>query len=94
MELEGGSMNQNPYNAWIKIMREQGSTNNPPYISVVEVVSIDPVLVSLNGVQLDKDDLLIADTLVGNMVVGDQLAALPAEGKQKIIILCRVVSLP
>lgn len=56
----------NPYSGIISIMREQGAKNNPPSIMLGKVVNINPLLVQVGDIQLDKDNLYVADYLMPN----------------------------
>lgn len=58
-------MKDNPYSKIIEIMQKQGSTSNPPSIQIGEVISPPPnLIVKINDLQIDKDNILIADYLL------------------------------
>jgi len=58
---------KSPYSRFIKIMREQGSYYNPPAIQIGEIISPPPNLkIRVGDLQLDKDDVLIADYLLAD----------------------------
>lgn len=58
-------MKENPYSKIIEIIKEKGSSNNPPGIRVGKVVSPPPNLaIKIDELQIDKDNILIADYLL------------------------------
>lgn len=58
---------ENPYADMLTIMREQGARDNPPTIQVATVVSPPPgIAIVLGELQVDKDNILIADYLLPN----------------------------
>lgn len=57
-------MKENPYSKMIEIMQKQGSTSNPPAIEIGEVISPNPLTVKIGDLQVDKDNILIADYLL------------------------------
>ena len=59
-------MNQldNAYSGIINIMREQGTKYNAPALMLGEVISSEPILIKAGDIQLDKDNLYIADYLM------------------------------
>lgn len=58
----------NPYSSLIKIIREQGSKFNPPSIQIGNIVSVNPLTVTIGELQLTENNLLIADYLLDNTV--------------------------
>lgn len=59
-------MKENPYSKLIEIMKDAGSSNNPPSIQIAEVVSPPPnLIIKMGDLQVDKDNILIADYLLG-----------------------------
>lgn len=57
--------NQNPFSALIDIMREQGSFNNSPDLMIGEILNPPPnIAIKVGDIQLDKDNLYIADYLL------------------------------
>ncbi len=56
----------NPYSGIINIMREQGAKNNAPNLMLGKVVSTSPLLIQVGDIQLDKDNLYVADYLMPN----------------------------
>ena len=59
-------MNQldNAYSGIINIMREQGTKYNAPALMLGEVVNANPLLIKVGDIQLDKDNLYVADYLM------------------------------
>lgn len=47
-------------------MREQGSKNNAPNLMLGKIVSTSPLLIQVGDIQLDKDNLYVADYLMPN----------------------------
>ncbi|WP_240951473.1 DUF2577 domain-containing protein [Caldanaerobacter subterraneus] len=51
----------------LKIIREQGAYHNPPPIQIGEVISPPPnIKIRVGDLQLDRDDVLIADYLLAD----------------------------
>lgn len=58
-------MKENPYSKMIEIMKRQGTSLNPPSIQIAEVIEPPPnLIVKVNDLQIDKDNILIADYLL------------------------------
>ncbi|MBW9158867.1 DUF2577 domain-containing protein [Clostridium tagluense] len=55
-----------PYSGLVNHMREQGAKYNPPAIQIGIVISSDPLTIKVGDLQLDKDDILVADYLLKN----------------------------
>ena len=59
------SNNQNPFSSLIEIIREQGSFNNSPDLMIGEILNPPPnIAIKVGDIQLDKDNLYIADYLL------------------------------
>lgn len=55
----------NPYSTIVEIMRAQGAASNPPSIQIGVVIEPPPnLIIKVNDLQIDKDNLLIADYLL------------------------------
>lgn len=59
-------MKNDPYSEMVSMMRNEGSKNNPPTIQFADVSSVEPLKIKLGDIELDKDNLLIADYLLSN----------------------------
>lgn len=60
-------MKDNPYSTLIRIMREQGAKYNPPSIQIGQVISPPPnIAIKIGDLQVDKDNILIADYLLSD----------------------------
>lgn len=60
-------MKDDPYSTLVRIMREQGAKYNPPTIQIGKVIAPPPNLViKIGDLQIDKDNILIADYLLPN----------------------------
>lgn len=56
-------MKENPYSKLIEQMQKQGSISNPPSMQIGEVISSNPLTIRIGDLQIDKDNILIADYL-------------------------------
>ena len=54
----------NAYSGIINIMREQGTKYNAPALMLGEVINANPLLIKAGDIQLDKDNLYVADYLM------------------------------
>jgi hypothetical protein len=84
---------KNPYSELLNLMREQGAKYNPPTIQLGRVISATPLKIIIGDLQLDKSDIYINDSIKSSLIIGDLVAVLPMEDRQKFIVLCKVVSL-
>ena len=57
-------MKDNPYSKLIEQMKKQGATSNSPSIQIGEVISPNPLTIKIGDLQIDKDNILIADYLL------------------------------
>ena len=57
-------MKDNPYSKLIEQMKKQGATSNPPSVQIGEVISPNPLTIRIGDLQIDKDNILIADYLL------------------------------
>lgn len=53
----------NPYSDLLNIMASQGAVNNPPGIKLGTVKSIDPLIIAVEGVELDDNFVKVSETL-------------------------------
>lgn len=84
-------MLDNPYSKLIKIIREEGSENNPLSFLIGQIVNPLPnIIVKLEGIQIDKSDIWISDNL-SNVKAGDNVLVLCSEDRQQFIIISKVV---
>lgn len=56
--------NQNAFAELLDTMREMGAKDNPITVLVGKVTSASPLVVKINEIEIDKDNLLIADYLL------------------------------
>lgn len=54
----------------IGIIQEQGEKNNPPYVSIGVVKSVEPFLIQINDLTLDKEDLYVPLDLIEHSING------------------------
>lgn len=60
-------MKDNPYSKLLDIMSRAGGKNNPPSIEIATVIQEPPnLVVKIRELEIDKDNLLIADYLLEN----------------------------
>ena len=57
-------MKDNPYSKIIEQMKKQGASSNPPSIEIGEVILPNPLTIKIGDLQIDKDNILIADYLL------------------------------
>lgn len=60
-------MQGNPYSRLIQLMQKHGAAYNPPCLELGAVISVSPLIVKIGDLQLDKDNLLIAESLLDNI---------------------------
>lgn len=85
--------NNNPYLKIIQIMREQGSYNDPTSFFIGKVVSKEPLLIKVNGLQIDKSDFLISYGLQQSLYIGDSVLVLVSNDKQSFVVANKVVNI-
>lgn len=87
-------MNDNPYSKIVSIMRKEGARDGPSSFFVGEVKAGLPNLeVNLNGLKLDKDDLMIDQLLLdGNVLVAGDLVVMVCLG-EKYAVISKVVDI-
>ena len=67
MNRKGESdIKDNPYSKLIEQMQRQGKNMNTPSIQIGRVVSPDPLTVEIGELQIDKDNILISDSLLSD----------------------------
>lgn len=78
---------KDPYEKIVEMMREQGEKNNP---RTVEVGTVKSGYISLNGMEINKNDYLKIDGSV-SVNEGDVVALILIPNKNKYLLLGRVV---
>lgn len=53
-----------PYAELVKVMRIEGAAQNPMGLMLGKVVSIEPLRVSVGGVELGRDSLLVDENII------------------------------
>lgn len=53
----------NPYSDLVSLMREQGAINNPPGLTLGTVKSINPLIIAVNGLELNDSFIKVSETL-------------------------------
>ena len=53
----------NPYSDLVTLMREQGAVNNPPGLKLGIVKSINPLIVAVDGLELNDSFIKVSETL-------------------------------
>ncbi len=59
-------MKENPYSKMIEIMQKESANTNPPITQIGKVISPQPLIIEVGDLQVDKDNILIADYLLQN----------------------------
>lgn len=76
---------KNPYSHIVNMMRQQGAKDNPQPVQLAVVISAEPTLIiKLGDLQLDSDNLLIADYLLDGYQRIESLSSTPATGTTDI----------
>lgn len=58
------SNEDNPYYSMLELMASQGSINNPIPFLIGKIISVEPLLLQVNDLQLEREDLLISTRLL------------------------------
>lgn len=57
----------NPYSDMVGLIERRGAKNNPPSIQIGTIISIPPnIIVKIGDLQIDKDNIYIADYLLAD----------------------------
>lgn len=72
---------KDPYSEMIKLMQQHGSKYNPPSIQLGEVTSISPLTIHTGDIQLNKNNLLVADYLLKDYSRNVSLESTSASGE-------------
>ena len=64
LKLERVRKIRDPFNKLVEIIRRQGSVHNPITSYIGAVACVTPLIINVNGVQLDRSDLLINKVLL------------------------------
>ena len=89
MKLKGGNNLDNPFNALIEIIREQGEFNNPVPFFIGTIQSYSPLLVTVSNIQLSTDRFLVNSSLsFYKEDVGCKVLILT--NKEQFIIVCKL----
>lgn len=57
-------MNKDPYGEMVIMMKNYGAAYNPPTIQIGEVSSEEPLVIKIGDLEIDKNNLLVADYLL------------------------------
>ena len=57
---------KNPYSEMVKIMQDQGAKYNPFSVQLASVIAASPLTIRAGDLQLTRDNLLVADSLLSN----------------------------
>lgn len=71
---------RDPYVRILEHMRAQGGKNNTPYVQVGVVITPDPLTIKLGDLQIDKENLLVADDLLPGYTRKITIPTTPATG--------------
>lgn len=53
----------NPYSDLVSLIREQGAVNNPPGLTLGTIKSINPLIVAINGLELNDSFVKVSESL-------------------------------
>ncbi len=73
-------MNRDPYGEMVIMMKNYGAAYNPPTIQIGEVSSEDPLVIKIGDLEIDKNNLLVADYLLAEHSRTVMLDELQCEG--------------
>lgn len=59
---------KDPFLEMINVIKNKGAAFNPPSIQLGTVISPEPLVIKLGGIQIDKDNILIADYLLKDYI--------------------------
>lgn len=77
-------------NPFYTLAQQIKSSANIQQINEGKVISVSPLLINCNGIQLDREDLLInSDLLVNSLKVGS-IVVLLTNDNQKFYLICEV----
>ena len=79
---------ENPYSALLRLMRAQGSANNPPSWDVGEVTQLAPVKILFRGIVLEPSQLFWPHGFSNSQLqIGSKVAVLPDPGYNLFLVL-------
>jgi len=81
-------LTNNPFASVIKNIKEENKL--PVIYRIGTVVSAEPLIVEVAGINQEADALLKNDALK-SFAIGDSLLLIPIEDEQRYIIICKVV---
>lgn len=81
---------KNPYSELINMMREQGAKYNPPSLQLGIVMTSQPLKIKSGDMQLNLNNLLLADNIKNKLITGDTVALIQTDDST-FIVLCKVV---
>lgn len=61
---EARQIKENPFSKIIEEMRKQGEKANPPSVQIGQIISSQPLVIRIGDLQVDEDNILIADYLL------------------------------
>ncbi|WBW96045.1 DUF2577 domain-containing protein [Oceanirhabdus sp. W0125-5] len=73
-------MLKDPYGEMVIMMKRFGAAYNPPTIQIGEVSSEDPLVIKIGDLEIDKNNLLVADYLLAEHSRTVKLDVLQCEG--------------
>lgn len=93
-------MEDNPYSALVKTIRDDSAENRPASYRLGTVVSASPFIIEVCGNELGAGSFLINESLARHsetndlenvLKAGDRVVMLAQEDSQLFIVLCKVV---
>lgn len=78
---------KDPYSEMIKLMQQHGAKYNPPSIQLGEITSISPLTVHTGDIQLNANNLLVADYLLNGYSRNVSLQSTSASGETDLQVV-------
>lgn len=72
---------KDPYSEMIKLMQQHGQKYNPPSIQLGKVISDSPIAIQTGDIQLNENNLLIADYLLSGCTRSVSVETTSVSGK-------------
>lgn len=81
-------------NAFLELANKikEKDINKTVFIGIVKTTN--PLIITMNGIELEQSDLLFNSNLVGSIdyfSVNDKVLIIASEDKQDLILICKVV---
>lgn len=84
------SLEDNPYSAFLKMVREQAENQIPVLFRFGKVITVSPLKIDISETVQDGNNLL-KNEAIGELHIGDSVLLVSLDGDQTFIVLCKVV---